>query len=592
MKYLKPTATIAGQSINLGILVLLLCVMFVAISDSHGQVNYRMKVTPVRGDEGSGQFDKLVIQGAFMIDGTGAPVTGPVRITVEKDKIVSVQNLPLNYNCDEATKQEKGTHVINACGMYVSPGFVDVHEHLGGDKLNGNASYAYKLWLAHGITTVCGVPFTSSMEWDLEQAKLSEQNKIVAPRLIVGVNPGGGKEWQGHPLRTPQDMRDWVDYAKSKGITLFGEIGARDPEMMEALFSQAQKNGIWTMDHLAQNGVVRMTAADAVKLGLNEITHFYGIFESMLTDHSIQNWPLYYNYNSDLDRFSQVGRLYEQSAEPGSKKWNDVLQLFLDHKVFLSPTLTIYSANRNVMDARNADWWHDYTLPSLWDFIVPNRRVHASYFYDYTSRDEASWQRFYTKWMRFVYDYNNAGGKISAGADDAFLYELFGFGFIRELKMLQYAGLTPFEVFRSATLYGAESIFQPDRPNGRPIQYGIIRPGLKADLQLFTRNPLRDFDLLYGTGAIRLNSKSEELERVRILKYVIKDGIIYDPASLLAEVRQMVKDEWKKNPAKTSVSLPAPMLNIQPVLAPADTINLYYRSLSRERNVKDIYQKK
>lgn len=547
----------------------------------------QMKPTPLRGSEGQGQFDKLIIQGAMMIDGTGAPVRGPVKVTIEKNIITNIQDLPLDYTCSSIVNQDKGTYVINACGMYLAPGFIDVHEHIGDAKINGNASYAYKLWLAHGITTVKGVPF-GPMEWSLEQSRLSEENKIVAPRLIVGINPGEGNEWKGRTIRTPQDMRDWVDYAKSKGITLFGEIGARDPEMMEALFSQANKDGIWTMDHLGQNGVVRMTAADAVKLGLDEITHFYGIFESMLTKHSIQDWPLYYNYTDNLDRFSQVGRLYEQSAEPGSKEWNDLIKLFLDHNIVISPTLSIYAANRNVMDARNADWWHDYTLPSLWDFIVPNRQVHASYFYDYTSRDEAAWQRFYGKWMRFLYDYNNAGGRISAGADCSFLYELFGFGYIRELKMLEYAGLTPFEVFRSATLYGAESIFQTKKPYGKPIEYGIIRPGLKADLQLFTRNPLEDFDLLYGTGAIRLNKKTEKLERVRILKYVIKDGIIYDPERLLEDVRNMVKEEWKKNPTKTDASLPAPILNKPAVLAPADTTHMYYRQLSRDLNTEKI----
>src|SRR5699024_5797574 len=113
--------------------------------------------------------------------------------------------------------------------------------------------------------------------------------------------------------------------------------------------------------------------------------------------------------------------------------------------------------------------------------------------------DEAAWQNFYNVWMQFVDDYNDAGGRITVGADDSFIYQIFGFGYIQELKLLQEAGLTPFEILRSATLYGAESIFEPREPNGEPIKYGIIREGLKADLLVFTQNPLKDFNLIYGT---------------------------------------------------------------------------------------------
>ena len=35
--------------------------------------------------EGQGQYDQLIIRGAYLIDGTGAPATGPVDVVVELD---------------------------------------------------------------------------------------------------------------------------------------------------------------------------------------------------------------------------------------------------------------------------------------------------------------------------------------------------------------------------------------------------------------------------------------------------------------------------------------------------------------------------
>ena len=55
------------------------------------------------------------------------------------------------------------------------------------------------------------------------------------------------------------------------------------------------------------------------------MTHFYGLFESLLEDHSIQQYPLDYNYNDEQHRFGQMARLWNQIHPRGSKEWNDLL---------------------------------------------------------------------------------------------------------------------------------------------------------------------------------------------------------------------------------------------------------------------------
>ena len=62
-------------------------------------------------------------------------------------------------------------------------------------------------------------------------------------------------------------------------------------------------------------------------------------------------------------------------------------------------------------------------------------------------------------------------------------------------------------------------------------------------------NPLTDFKLLYGTGAMRFNDATNAVEWHRGLKYTIKDGVIYDTAELLADVRDLVKASWEKRRA-------------------------------------------
>lgn len=532
--------------------------LFMSIQPVLAQMGQQMKPTPVRGaNEGEGQFDKLVIWGAYVLDGTGAPASGPQNIVIEKNKITQITRANMN-------QRPEGDKVIDARYKYVTPGFIDTHDHIGGDKIDYNASYAYKLWLAHGITSVRVMAGVENM---LEEKKLSNENKIVAPRLVIGSNWGSGKEWANRKIRTPNDMKEWVQYAKKKGIEFIGETGAPDPEMMEALLSEANKQGIPVMAHLAQSGVVRMTAADAIKLGLDEVTHFYGIMESMLDQRSIQKWPVHYNYSNEYHRFSRVARLADESADPGSEKWNNLIDLSLKHNVIYSPTMSIYIAGRNPMAARNADWHFDYTLPSLWKYLEPNPINHGSFFFHWTSADEAAWHRFVNKWQKFIRDYTKAGGRITLGSDTAFIYQNFGFGYVLEMKLMQEAGLTPFEVLRAATLNGAEQIFQPEKSTGKPIEYGIIREGKLADLLIFTVNPLVDFNLIYGTGALRLDESTGETYRARALEYTIKDGVIYDVTELLKDVKKMVDDAKRTEGYEVQISPDLPML------APVDKLS-------------------
>ena len=61
------------------------------------------RVPDRRPGEGAGPYRKLVIRGATLIDGTGAPAKGPVDIVIEGNRITAVNGagtpgLPLKAN--------------------------------------------------------------------------------------------------------------------------------------------------------------------------------------------------------------------------------------------------------------------------------------------------------------------------------------------------------------------------------------------------------------------------------------------------------------------------------------------------------------
>ncbi|HSF20044.1 MAG TPA: amidohydrolase family protein [Vicinamibacteria bacterium] len=492
---------------------------------------------PPRGDQGEGPFDRLILRGATLIDGTGAMPRGPVDIVIEGNKIVDIENVGVpNVAIDESKRPKDATREIDAEGSWVLPGFVNLHVHVGGVPKAPEAEYTYKLWMAHGITTVRGVP-AGPMNWTLEERGRSARNEIVAPRIFAYHRPGQGEDWQGGRLDTPEKAREWVRFAAEKGIDGL-KLGSHQPEIMAALLDEAKKHGLGSTAHLSQQGVAQMNALDAVRLGLGTVTHFYGIFEALYDDRDVQPWPVDANYNNEQDRFAQVAMQWNMIHPQGSEEWNALLDEFLEHNTVLDPTMTAYLAGRDVMRERRADWHDKYTLPSLWEYYQPSRTNHGSYWYYWTTWEEVAWKNFFRIWMAFLDDYKDRGGRVTVSTDAAFIYNLWGFGSIEEMELLQEAGFHPLEVFRGATMHGAEALFEP---KGKPIEFGVVRPGLLADLVVVDENPIANLKVLYGTGAERLNDQTGKVERVGGVKYTIKDGIVYDAKELLADVARMVE---------------------------------------------------
>src|SRR5690606_24942066 len=87
-------------------------------------------------DEGEGPWPQLILRGATVITGTGAPAYGPVDIVIEGDRITRVQIVgSANTPIDAANRPAltKGGREFDLTGHYVMPGIVDMHGHVGGD---------------------------------------------------------------------------------------------------------------------------------------------------------------------------------------------------------------------------------------------------------------------------------------------------------------------------------------------------------------------------------------------------------------------------------------------------------------------------
>ena len=469
-----------------------------------------------KGVKSGEKYESLIIRNVTLIDGKGTPARGPVDVILKDNTIESV------LGAGDAEKYSNEKHILDGTGLYLLPGLINIHAHIH-DNRGGTPipfEYLYKLWLSCGITCVRDVG--SNYEMTIEERRKSNDGQIVAPRIYLYMRAGG---------RTPEQARVSVQNIAKQGgdgVKIFG----MDRNIMEAIVTEARKLDLRVAHHV---GVEETDAWDDAAFGVTSIEHWYGIPDAALK--GSQNFPHWYNYNDEAERFRYAGRLWRE-ADP--KKLDLVLQTLVDKQVAWNPTFVIYEANRDLVRAQNQPWFRDYLHPVLEDYFQPDPANHGSYFWNWTTEDEVFWRQNYKIWMRALRDFSLKGGLIGVGEDAGYILMLYGFSLIRELELHREAGFHPIDVIQHATGNNAKIL-------GKENELGRVRCGYFADLILVEGNPLKNLKYLYPTGVMEM--VEGEIVKKGGVQWTIKDGYVFHAPTLLEDVKQMVAEARKnKNP--------------------------------------------
>jgi len=454
---------------------------------------------------------RIVVRNAMVVDGSGKPAAGPMDITVENDLITRISGSGGSRAAAGADEL-----IIDAAGKYVLPGLINLHGHTQDERAGVPmpVEYVTKLWLACGITTVRDAWANAKT---LEYRNKINAGTLAGPRIF----PYGG--FPGPNQNTPEQVRQRVRDLKAAGydgIKLF----AIDRDLMAAMMDEAKKQGMRVMHHV---GVEETNAWDDIKGGTTSVEHWYGIPDAAI-ESGRQNFPSTYNYNNEVDRFRYAGRLWRE-ADP--ERLSKVLDAMVAANVAWDPTLVIYEASRDLQRAQTQPAFAEYLHPVLEEFFKPNPANHGSYFIGWSSTDETFWKENYRIWMKAVYDFEKKGGLIGTGEDAGFIYQMYGFGLLRELELHQEAGFHPLKVIQHATTNGARIL-------GKEDTLGRIRVGYKADLIVVNGNPLENFKVLSPLGVEEI--RDGKAVKTGGIEWTIKDGIPYHAPTLAAEVRALV----------------------------------------------------
>ena len=481
------------------------------------------------GGLAAGPYDRLVIQGAMVIPGHGGPPAGPYDIVIEGNVISEM--IPFDAVTAErrgSTQRPTGDRVIDATGMYVMPGMIDLHQHFRTDALP--LEYTYYLKLAHGVTTL--VPAEGARL--REQVSLSQENMILAPRLFQlygwGATTDYGRAALEDPARAPEIARAMAQ--NGVHVVSLGSV-TWDEDLFGAVARAVWDAGGITSIHLPPSTNAVVDAVDAARLGATMIEHHYAYAEASL-DRSVQDFPRDYNYNNENHRFRHAGTVWEEANRTSKERLlSEVADSLVAYGVTMLPTRVVYEANRDVVRAQSLPWHEKYTHQALIDWNLPNAAYHGAYHYDWTSDDEQSWYTAFDLWGDLIYEFNKRGGRVAYGTDDNYIWATAGFSNIRELQLLRETGMHNLEVLKAATKNSAETL--------RQDRLGLVRPGYLADLIIVDGNPAYNLRFMYSFGALRLDENGQ-MERSRGIVHTIKDGIVTENARLMEEVARMVAE--------------------------------------------------
>jgi len=367
--------------------------------------------------------DSVVLRGATVISMKGEEVVPDADLVIVDNRITALGSrgtVPI----------PPGAVIRDVTGRFITPGFVDVHDHFGEVRrgLLDADDWAMRATLAYGVTTSFD-PSTLSIDM-LAYQDLLDTGAMLGPRLYSTATA----VFSFNDFQSLQETRDvltrYTDFYRTHNLK---EYRTGDRRVRQWVAMASHDLGLMP----TTEGAVDM------KLDLTQVEDGYSGNE-----HSLSAVPLY----------------------------KDVVQLFAQSQVSYDLTLEIshggppagesfIAATRPFEDPKLQHFYPHYIAEKLFT------RVH--------------WvdpvESVYPQTAASIAKIQHAGGVVGIGSHGNYP----GIGYDWELEAMASGGMTPREVLKAATMGSAETI-------GHASEIGSLEPGKFADLVILAKDPLAD----------------------------------------------------------------------------------------------------
>jgi imidazolonepropionase-like amidohydrolase len=441
---------------------------------------------------------------------------------VEKQKLIPNQTVVIandlitNIQPSSKIKIPANATVIDGTGKYLLPGMTDAHIHFfqnGGlyarpDAIDLRKVMPYdkeielshqtmedklRRYLQNGITNVIDVGATNNFLNQRElfknadyapsifmtgpllttyEPKPFENLKNDEPFSLVKTIDDGIKMVQQQLLYHPDFIKIWY-IAGADGLGI--EASARkNLPIIKAIIDEAHKNNLKVAVHATE----RITAQLAVENGADFLVH--SVDDEIVKD--------------------------------------DFIQLLKKNKTILCPTLVVHDGYSNIFGQKNNFSNYEllkadpHQLGSLLDLKhLPDTLLIRRYKKQFNAETViANGNKTNAISMENLKKLSDAGVLIATGTDAGNIGTLHASSYFAELKAMQKAGMSNWQIIQASTINGAKIL-------NKENEFGTITTGKKANLILLENNPI------------------ENLDNISTINRVINRGVAFNPNELIKE---------------------------------------------------------
>lgn len=377
-----------------------------------------------------------------------------------------------------AVEIPEGARVIEAGGRYLMPGLAEMHAHVppGDRPPAGVLEDIMFLYLANGITTIRGM---LGSEYQLGLRDELESGRMVGPTLYAAA-----PSLNGNTARTPEEAEERVRAYADEGYDLLKIHPGITLPVWDHLTAVANEAGITFGGHVPLD----VGLFHALETGQSTVDHLDGMLEASVSDEvrarseAGEDVPIEEVLASIDDRGIEAAVRATREAGawviPTSYLWMNLVSPVDVDSMLALPEMRYVSENQR------QGWRNQKNNSGAQSADVARRIVEV--------RD------------RILAECNRQGVGILMGTDSPQLFNVPGFALHREIRFMERAGMTPYEILLSGTRNVAEYVAED---LGQEGNFGVIAPGNRADLVLLDGNPLESLDALGSRAGVMVRGR-------------------------------------------------------------------------------------